>query len=41
MAWLIAWRTSFDRPAAIDALADAVQAVKLPVKKAETKGEAK
>src|SRR5688500_1293836 len=31
----IAWRTSFDRPAAIDLLADAVQAVKLPVKKLE------
>jgi LysR family hydrogen peroxide-inducible transcriptional activator len=29
----IAWRTSFDRPAAIDVLAAAVQAVKLPVKK--------
>jgi len=29
----IAWRTSFDRPAAVDVLAAAVQAVKLPVKK--------
>jgi LysR family transcriptional regulator, hydrogen peroxide-inducible genes activator len=32
----IAWRTSFDRPAAIDVLAEAVQAVKLPVKKASS-----
>src|SRR5688572_991275 len=31
----IAWRTSFDRPAAIEVLAEAVRAVKLPVKKAE------
>src|SRR6187402_618448 len=30
----IAWRTSFDRPAAVDVIAEAVQAVKLPVKKA-------
>ena len=31
----IAWRTSFDRPAAIDVLADAVRDVKLPVRKLE------
>ena len=31
----IAWRASFDRPAAIEVLAAAVQSVKLPVKKTE------
>jgi LysR family hydrogen peroxide-inducible transcriptional activator len=26
----LAWRTSFDRPMAVDVLADAIQAIKMP-----------
>jgi LysR family hydrogen peroxide-inducible transcriptional activator len=26
----LAWRTSFDRPAAVDAVADAIRALKIP-----------